>query len=294
MSKRQTGPFVAVDCTTLPESLVESELFGHVKGAFTGATVNRTGWFETAHKGTLFLDEIGNLSLSVQAKLLRTLQESTIAPVGSRTPRRIDVRLISATNVDLEKAVADGAFRADLYYRLSTVPVRIPPLRQRDGDIPILVHHFLKLYNERYGKNVTEVDGAAFKILCGHSWPGNVRELENVIKSAIFLAQDRITERELVPYLLKPARAVGHAESAARAEPKFTNELQSNPGAGIDLKKIRQEAAEEAEKNVIQKIIGRSASTQSELAKLLGVDRKTLRLKLKKLGIGFKKHEEVN
>jgi DNA-binding NtrC family response regulator len=292
MSKRSQGPFVAVDCTALPESLVESELFGHEKGAFTGATANKTGWLETANDGTLFLDEIGNLSSMVQAKLLRTLQESTIAPVGSRRHKQIDVRLVSATNVDLEKAAAEGGFRADLYYRISTVPIRIPPLREREGDIPLLVDYFIERYNERYGKNITGINPRALEVLCRHPWPGNVRELENAIKSAILLSHQEIVPQSLGTYLLRSVQApAGTATPAQTKDGKRDEPLEIASDGKVDLKKIRQQAAEEAERAVIEKMMKQSPLTQSKLAALLGLDRKTLRAKLQKLGLGTSKKD---
>lgn len=293
MSKRSQGPFVAVDCATLPESLVESELFGHKKGSFTGATANKTGWLETANNGTLFLDEIGNLSSMVQAKLLRTLQESTIAPVGSRRHKQIDARLVSATNVDLEKAVVEGGFRADLYYRVSTVPIRIPPLRERDGDISLLVDYFIERYNQRYGKNITGIDLHALEILCRHPWPGNVRELENVIKSAILLSGHEITPQNLGAYLLRGEHAAARtASSPATTETKKGSPFEIASDGKVDLKKIRQHAAEEAERAVIEKMTKQNSLTQSKLATLLGLDRKTLRAKLQKLGLGVKPRDD--
>jgi DNA-binding NtrC family response regulator len=288
MSKRSSGPFVPVDCATLPDSLVESELFGYEKGAFTGASTNKAGWFETAHKGTLFLDEVGNLSSSVQAKLLRTLQESTIAPIGSRSHRRVDVRVISATNIDLEQAVSQGGFRADLYYRVSAVPIIIPPLREREGDIPLLARHFVRLYTQRYGKEIDGISSGAMEILCSHSWPGNVRELENVMKSAVLLAQERIEDQDLLPYFRRTVgRPVGGEAGAKQVEFSFMVGMNLGSGERVDLKKIRGQAAAEAERRIITDLLTKSSRKKSEIAKQLGVDRKTLRAKMRKLGISL-------
>jgi DNA-binding NtrC family response regulator len=288
MSKKGAGTFVPVDCATIPESLVESELFGYEKGAFTGATARKAGWFEAAHKGTLFLDEVGNLFSSVQAKLLRTLQEMTISPVGSAKHLPIDVRVISATNINLERAVSEGGFRSDLYYRVSAVQIVIPPLRKREGDIPLLVQHFVDTYSDRYGREVKGVSDRAMAILCSHSWPGNVRELENVVKSAVLMAREQITEQEVLPYFHRGIEQPGGAVAAGQNEVSFMYGMHSGPGGKVDLKKIREEAAAEAERRVIRSLSTNSSLGRSELAKQLGVDRKTLRNKLRKLGISLK------
>ena len=289
ISKRSAGPFIPVDCATLPESLVESELFGYEKGAFTGADTRKPGWFETAHRGTLFLDELGNLSSPVQAKLLRALQESTISPIGSRSQKPIDVRVVSATNIDLEKAVSEGGFRADLYYRLSAVPIFIPPLREREGDIPFLAQHFAKLYSERYGREVNGISAGAMNILCAQLWPGNVRELENAIKSAVLLAQEQITEDNLPRYF---HRQVGGAVAGAEAGQisfGFLQRMDLGSEGRVDLKKIGEQAAAEAERRVLRDLLKNSSLKKSELAKQIGVDRKTLRAKMHKLGISHKR-----
>lgn len=291
-SKRSSGPFIPVDCATLPESLVESELFGYEKGAFTGADTRKPGWFETAHRGTLFLDELGNLSSPVQAKLLRALQESTISPIGSRSQKPIDVRVVSATNIDLQHAVSEGGFRADLYYRLSAVPILIPPLREREGDIPLLAQHFVELYSERYGSKVNGISPGAMNILCAQPWPGNVRELENAIKSAVLLAQEQITDGDLPSYF---HRQVGSAVAGAEARQisfGFLQGMDLGSEGRVDLKKIREQAAAEAERRVLRDLLKNSSLKKSELAKQIGVDRKTLRAKMHKLGISHKREEK--
>jgi len=292
MSKRSHGPLVPVDCATIPESLVESELFGYEKGAFTGASIRRPGWFETAHKGTLFLDEVGNLSSTVQAKLLRSLQESTISPVGSRSHRSVDARVISATNIDLQHAVSEGGFRADLYYRLSAVPITIPPLREREGDIPLLAQHFVNLYSQRYGKEVSGISSGAMEILCSYLWPGNVRELENVIKSAVLLTGEQVMEQDLLLYFNKGIRQTGKAGAEVNQfEFSFMCGVNLGPGGRVDLKKIREQAAEEAERRIIGDLLTNSSQNKSDIAKQLGVDRKTLRAKIRKLGISLDRKE---
>jgi len=288
MSKRSHGPFVPVDCATIPESLVESELFGYEQGAFTGANIKRPGWFETAHKGTLFLDEVGNLSSPVQAKLLRTLQESTISPIGSRNHRSVDARVISATNIDLQHAVSEGGFRPDLYYRLSAVPITIPPLREREGDIPRLARHFVDFYSQRYGKEVSGISSGAMEILCSHLWPGNVRELENVIKSAVLLAGEQVMEQDLLSHFNKGVRQTGKAGAEVNQfEFSFMYGMNLGSGGSVDLKKIREQAAEEAERRIIRDLLKKSSQNKSGIAKQLGVDRKTLRAKIRKLGISL-------
>ncbi|MBI2987107.1 MAG: sigma 54-interacting transcriptional regulator, partial [Deltaproteobacteria bacterium] len=235
------------------------------------------------------LDELGNLSSPVQAKLLRALQESTISPIGSRSQRPIDVRVVSATNIDLGKAVTEGGFRADLYYRLSAVPIFIPPLREREGDIPLLAQHFVKLYSERYGREVNGISAGAMDMLCAQLWPGNVRELENAIKSAVLLAQEQITEDNLPRYF---HRQVGGAVAGAEAGQisfGFLQRMDLGSEGRVDLKKIGEQAAAEAERRVLRDLLRNSSLKKSELAKQIGVDRKTLRAKMHKLGISHKR-----
>ncbi len=190
LSKRSEGPFIAVNCCALTDSLIESELFGHEKGAFTGAFSSKEGWFEAANGGTLFLDEIGDLPLSIQVKLLRVLQEREVVRVGSRKPVPINVRLVAATNVHLEDAVAASRFREDLYFRLSVAVLELPPLRSRPGDILPLARHFLNLYTHRLGTPKAHLAPATESTLLAHPWPGNIRELENVIHHAVLVCQD--------------------------------------------------------------------------------------------------------
>ena len=197
-SPRSAGPFVAVNAAALPEQLLESELFGHKQGAFTGATRSRRGAFEQAHGGTIFLDEIGEMPLHLQAKLLRVLQDFEIRPVGAEKPTWVDVRVIAATNKDLEKAVARGAFRKDLYYRLSVVTLTIPPLRQRREDIPALARRFLASLKHQVGRDVSHISEEALQALCCYDWPGNVRELMNVIERSILLCKsNEVTVHDL-------------------------------------------------------------------------------------------------
>jgi len=189
-SKRASRPFIAVACAALPESLLESELFGHEKGAFTGAAGQKAGRFELAHKGTLFLDEISEIPAQTQVKLLRVLQERQFERVGGVKTIGVDVRVVAATNRDLEKAVKDGEFREDLYYRLQVIQVFLPPLRERREDVPLLIDHFIRKYNAENSKNIKYVDSAAMDILMAHNWPGNIRELENTVERGVVLAEN--------------------------------------------------------------------------------------------------------
>ena len=199
-SVRSAMPFIAVNCGAIPENLLESELFGHVRGAFTDATRTRRGLFEEAHGGTLFLDEIGELPLGLQVKLLRVLQEGEIRRVGDSRPTKVDVRVVAATIRDLGAEVKSGGFREDLYYRLNVLNLPLPPLRERRGDIPLLVEHFVKQFNERLGTSITGVNAAAMKVLVQYTWPGNVRELENAIERAMVLADaSQLTVEDLSP-----------------------------------------------------------------------------------------------
>ena len=267
LSPRAKAPLVAVQCAAIPETLLESELFGHVKGAFTGALSDKPGLFETAEGGTLFLDEIGELPPSLQVKLLRALQERVVKPVGSVHEREIDVRVIAASNRDLEDEVAKGRFRQDLFYRLNVVPVRIPPLRDRRADIPLLVEHFLRRFAAELGRPAPTVTPAALAALCAHDWPGNVRELENVIERAVTLeSRDRIDLDSLVG--LKPAGPGADA-------------LLEFPRPGFDL----DQALGSMERGIIEKALAHAGGVRKEAARLLGVTLRSLRYRLVKLGI---------
>ncbi len=260
-SPRVDGPFVAVNCAALPESLVESELFGHEKGAFTHAVARKPGKFEIADGGTLFLDEIGDLPGGAQAKLLRVLQDSKVERIGSTSPITVDVRLVAATNLDLEQAVATGAFRSDLYFRLSVFPLVLPRLRDRPSDIPILARHFLRAVGRKLSRPAVDLADAAITRLMGHSWPGNVRELQNVMERASILSPGEIVEAAAI-WLPEPR--------VARAEPVAVTTL-----ADADRRAIH--AALEAAQ-------GRISGT-SGAAERLGMKPTTLHARMKKLGI---------
>lgn len=260
-SDRAHAPFVAVNCGAIPENLLESELFGHAKGAFTGAHASRTGRIGQAQGGTLFLDEIGELSLPLQVKLLRVLQAREYSPVGDTRLLHADVRIVAATNIDLEQAVRDGTFREDLYYRLNVIHVCVPPLRERRGDIPVLCNHFLALARERTTRTrVQHISAEAMALLEEYAWPGNVRELENSIERAVLLCRgDTILPRDL------PAKVC----SLPVEDRKPAGKLPDN---GIDLRG----AVESFENNLIRQALERTRWNKNQAARLLGLNRTTL------------------
>ena len=265
-SKRADKPFVKVNCAALPEHLLEDELFGHEKGAFTDAHTQRIGRFEWAHTGTLFLDEIGEVTPAVQVKLLRVLQEREFERIGSSKTIRVDVRLIAATNKDLKKAIDEGTFREDLFYRLNVVPIELPPLRERQDDIPLLVEHFVKKYGEETGRSIARVDEAALQMLRDYEWRGNIRELENCIERAVILAEDDVIEARHL--LLAATGQVQMAQTrAVRGTPAEPGELPPLP------------TLREVEQKLIAQALERTAGDEAAAAKLLDVDVKTLRAK---------------
>lgn len=260
-SSRSRAPFVAVNCGAIPENLLESELFGHAKGAFTGAYTAKTGRIGQAQGGTLFLDEIGELPLSLQVKLLRIMQSREYSPVGDNRVLTADVRVVAATNIDLEQAVRDGSFREDLFYRLNVIHVNVPPLRERRGDVTILAVHFLAKARERTGRqSVTSISPDTIALLDQYNWPGNVRELENTIERAVLLCRtDTIHPRDL------PAKVCG----LPTEERKSTGKL---PDTGIDLRN----AVESFENNLIRQALERTRWNKNQAARLLGLNRTTL------------------
>ena len=266
-SSRSRGPFVAIDCATLPETLVESEIFGYERGAFTGAEARKLGKFELAQGGTLFLDEIGNLSPNTQVKLLRALQEKKIERLGGKRPIGVDVRVIAATSVNLEEAMEKGLFREDLYHRLNVFPIRLPLLREREGDVPLLAEYFLAEFNKELKKEVKKISEEARELLVKYSWPGNVRELENTIKSAVLLAEDTILPQHLPQKI-----------QAVRDEVRLS-ELKG------PLKEVSKRATQKIEKELITKVLREVHWNKSKAAKLLNVDYKTLYNKIKEYGI---------
>jgi two-component system, NtrC family, response regulator AtoC len=274
LSRRALGPLVAVNCAAIPEQLLESELFGHVKGAFTGASQARQGRFKLAHGGTIFLDEIGEMPLALQGKLLRVLQERAIEPVGGSKPESVDFRLIAATNKDLEAQVGKGAFRGDLFYRLNVVPLVLPPLRERSGDVPLLAAHFLARHNAGKEKPLRFSQGA-IESLERHAWPGNVRELENLIERLAVLKGEGEIEIADLPGPIRNARAGTRATATVEGEV-----AAALPPEGVDLYKVLADI----EDRLIREALERSGGNKNQAAKILGLNRTTLVEKLKKKG----------
>lgn len=259
-SLRKNKPFLAMDCGSLVETLFESELFGHVKGSFTGAIETKHGSFELAHTGTFFFDEIGNISMNMQAKILRAIQEKEIRRVGGTEFIKVDVRVIAATNMDLRKAVATGIFREDLYYRLSVIPIHLPPLRERKEDILLLADYFLKKYNEKRSRQIKAFTDEVRNILKMYPWPGNVRELENVIERSVL-----IEDSENIGKSSLPAHIIGSFKNS-----EFSQDIRS---------------LEEVERDYIQKALATTHHNISRTARLLGIDRKTLYEKIRRYGL---------
>lgn len=261
-SSRKDAPFVVVDCGALVETLFESELFGHVKGSFTGAYVTKHGRFEIANGGTIFLDEVSSISLNIQAKLLRVIQEREITRVGSTKSIKVDVRILAASNENLADRVRKGKFREDLFYRLSVVPIHIPPLRERKEDIPYLIEHFLKKYSKRARKKIIGIAAAAIKAMMDYGWPGNIRELENTIERAVVLSKDNEIELKDLIY---------HGIS-------YNSSLFNHIGG-------RYQTLDDVEKEYIKTVLQAQHGNKSKTAKILGIDRKTLMAKIKKSNI---------
>ena len=271
-SPRKAGPFVAVNCAAIPEALLEAELFGAEAGAYTGATKKRKGRVESAQGGTLFLDEIGDMPVSLQSKLLRLLQERTFMPLGGEKEHHADVRFVFATHQDLEQATREGRFREDLYYRVSVVPVTLPPLRDRGDDVLLLAETFASAAGEKMGKRRPVLTEAAKRRLASHPFPGNVRELANVIERAVILAEDDTLDVEDLALASPPARQVEVSTSPAAAAGKMIL-----PAEGISL--------EEVERSLVEQALERTQGNKSQAARLLGLSRATLRYRIEKLGL---------
>ena len=261
LSGRAEASFYSVNCGALPEGLLESELFGHVKGAFTGAVKDKVGLFEAANGGTLFLDEVGEMSPATQVRLLRALQEREVIPVGSTEVRKIDVRILAATNSDLNDEIRRGAFRSDVYYRLNVIALHIPPLRDRRDDIPLLAHRFLNSLAEREGERDLKED--TMEVLCAYDWPGNVRELENALERAAVVASDRVISVEHLPDGVR----------ATEAKPLIADQPPSNPSMEV------------IERAYIQWVLTAEGGNKSKAAEVLGIDPSTLYRKLNRYGI---------
>ncbi len=280
LSDRRDRPFVKVNCAALPSELLESELFGFERGAFTGAQRRKLGKFEYANKGTIFLDEISEMHPGLQAKLLQVLQDGEFSRLGGESDVRVDTRIIAATNRDLEKAVADGSFREDLFFRLNVVTIHIPPLRERRDAIPLLVEHFLGKYNEQYGKSVEHLGGETFDLFMRHRWSGNVRELENLVKRVVVLGNEQIVVDELNQRLGEEA-----SEPEAPSLDMGALGLDLANGKAVDLKAIAKQAAQLAEKRVIERVLDQTRWNRKEAAERLQISYKALLYKMKDNGL---------
>jgi transcriptional regulator with GAF, ATPase, and Fis domain len=267
-SNRKNYPFVTINCAAIPETLIESELFGHERGAFTNAIEKKLGRFEIAQHGTLFLDEIAELSLSTQAKILRFLEEKEFNRVGGSKTIKVDVRLITATNRDLNQLLKKGEFREDLYYRINVVPIVIPPLRERKEDIPLFLEHFIKKFNAENNKNIKGVSKEALELMMNYDWPGNVRELENLIERIIVLTPNEYIQHNELPFSLTNIPKInGLKESVLNGKVSFL------------------EAEEEFEKGIILDALKKANYVQSHAAEMLRISRRILKYKMEKLGI---------
>lgn len=274
-SRRREKPFVEVNCAAIPEELIESELFGHERGAFTGATTQRKGKFDLAHEGTLFLDEIGDMSLKTQAKVLRILQERKFERVGGSKTIEVDVRVIAATNKDLEEEIRQSSFREDLYYRLNVLPFHVPPLRERREDIPRLVSHFLDYFCSKEGREIKTITPAALTTLQGYSWPGNVRELKNIVERLVIMTPDTsIQETHLPPSM--------------RSKKSQSSDPRGASLAGVDASNFK-EAKEEFEKEFILQKLEEHDWNISRTAEAIDIERSNLHRKIKSFGIELRK-----
>ncbi len=290
ISRRRDKPFLKVNCASLPGELLESELFGHEKGAFTGAHRRKPGKFELAHRGTFLLDEIGEMPLALQAKLLHVLQDGKFFRVGGSELIDTDVRLVAATNKDLASVMAAGLFREDLYYRLNVVTIAVPPLRERREEIPVLVEHFLKKFCRQYERDAPPISVETMRLLREYAWPGNVRELENMIKRLVVLQNDGLLHDEIA---LRRSRSWPLPASAPVAPPSpFAPQPQgppTNPEASLGLKEIAKRAALEAEKAVLKEVLERVRWNRAEAARLLKISYKALLYKITAAGLDGKK-----
>jgi two-component system response regulator PilR (NtrC family) len=276
-SPRASDTFVSVNCGAFPEALLESELFGYVKGAFTGANQNKRGLFEVADGGTIFLDEISEMTLAMQVKLLRVLQERTVRPVGGTSEIAIDVRVIAATNREMDKAVAENVFREDLYYRLNVIPIRVPPLRERREDVALLVNHFLKKYASAAGRNILRLHPSSLEILCGYEWPGNVRQLENTVERAVALETSDELHVEL-PMERPKARAAA-AGAGTGSLPELGADLSLPEGIGME------NYVAGIERSLLQGALNQSGGVQTKAADLLGISYRSFRHLMKKYSL---------
>lgn len=271
-SKRRNEPLIIMNCAAVPETLIESELFGHEKGAFTGAAERRSGKFELANKGTIFLDEIGDMSISTQSKLLRVLQEQKFERLGGAETLAVDVRIISATHRDLEEEIEEGRFREDLYYRIKVVNIKIPPLRHRSEDIPLLVNRFIQYFSEKHQKRIASISSEAMKLLISYNWPGNVRQLKNVIESAVVLANKEILDTTDLPEEIK--------------YPENTAVTVKNINYNLSFRDAKKILIENFERDFIKKKLEEFSGNISRTAEALDMHRQNLQQKIRELNIG--------
>jgi two-component system nitrogen regulation response regulator GlnG len=280
---RAKGPFLAINCAAIPDQLLESELFGHEKGAFTGADRRRIGKFEQCTGGTLFLDEIGDMSLATQAKVLRLLQDQSFERVGGNEIVRTDVRLIAATHRDLEAWAKEGKYRPDLFYRLSVFTIGLPPLRERGDDLPMLVNHYVRRFNRELGREIREVAAEAMERLCAYPWPGNIRELQSVLKQAMLGATGPV----LVPAFL-PEKLLGAPEPVATAETsEVFSRLEALIREGLEQgsENLYQDAHQQLDRFLVPLALRATDGNQLQAARVLGISRQTLRFKIRELGL---------
>ena len=273
-SQRKNGPFVEVNCAAIPEELIESELFGHEKGSFTGATMKKIGKFDQAHQGTLFLDEIGDMSLKTQAKILRVLEEQRFERVGGNKTIQVDVRVIAASNKMLEEEIAAGNFREDLYYRLNVLLLEVPPLREREGDVALLVTFFLKFFAGVHGQKVKKIEKAALEMLKQYRWPGNIRELKNIVERMVIMVPgDTIAVASIPPAILQ---AVGSGDGSA---------AERGPAGMVNLELNYREAKDAFERAYLRTQLERNGWNISKTAETIKLERSNLHKKIKQLGI---------
>jgi two-component system nitrogen regulation response regulator GlnG len=276
-SKRSSGPFLAINCAAIPEALLESELFGHERGAFTGADRKRIGKFEQCDGGTLFLDEIGDMSPPAQAKILRVLQDQQFERVGGSEQIRTNVRMIAATNRDLRQMMADGQFRSDLYYRLNVYALRLPPLRERLEDVPILAEHFVRRFNRELGREVQSIAPESLELLQRYPWPGNVRELQSVLQQSLLRVTGTVLLPEFLPATIR-GDAGAHLHSHPPLEASLSRIVQERLRAGST--QLHAEVIELTEKHLLSEVLRQVEGNQSQAARILGISRSTLRIKM--------------
>ncbi len=281
-SRRKEKPFIKVNCAAIPHDLIESELFGHERGAFTGAIASKPGRFELADEGTLFLDEIGDVPVEMQVKLLRALQESEFERVGGIKTVKVDVRIVAATSRDLRKAIEAGRFREDLFYRLNVVPIFLPPLRERREDIPLLVEHFRDKYNRRLGKQVEGFAPAAMEALLDYAWPGNIRELENVVERTLLFAEEPVVRSVVLPDTGRTGGWNGPISTPPGGQRVLSPDL---PAGRVDAKEFVEQRSDEMWRDLLVRKLAETQGNVTQAARLLNITRKTLQTKMKELGL---------